>query len=396
MTIASGLHHDGALPTADEVMSPTTERLAVYLWLSLIDNRLPSYVARVYAHDLQSCTLKDIQPRLSQSMDSLLAELSTQEEIQIHYTKSKFHQHSNRNNKNFNNFNNKPKHKNKHCVICKSASRPHTGHDINDCWFVSKFEKMEIAKALQVTVDQEDDEFDSSQAPTSNIHKLDIDSPPPIRSSSPPITNDIPTVQKVECDASPFFFAFFKHNPCHVVIDTGATSSVVSQSFVQRVGIPIKSTLHSARSADKSNLPVLGEVHFTMNFGNHDLPITALIIEKLDCDILAGIPFCKYNDIHVHLKAENISINTTVIPYGSKRSPTNPKIRRVNSILLRNNSEKVLMPGDFLEFEDKNLLEFDGEVAIEPHHIQAKSNSWIQPNNIQNYRWYITYPQPHR
>ena len=116
-----------------------------------------------------------------------------------------------------------------------------------------------------------------------------------------------------------------------------------------------------------------------MNFGNHDLPITALVIEKLDCDILAGIPFCKHNDIHVHLKAETISINTTVIPYGSKHSPKNPRIRRVNSVLLRNNSEKVLMPGDFLEFEDKNLLEFDGEVAIELHQIQPTSDSWIQP-----------------
>ena len=38
----------------DEVMSPTTERLAVYLWLSLIDERLPAYIARVYAHDRSS------------------------------------------------------------------------------------------------------------------------------------------------------------------------------------------------------------------------------------------------------------------------------------------------------------------------------------------------------
>jgi len=45
LTVASGLRHDGALPTVDEAMSPTTERLAVYLWLSLIDNRLPTYVS---------------------------------------------------------------------------------------------------------------------------------------------------------------------------------------------------------------------------------------------------------------------------------------------------------------------------------------------------------------
>ena len=60
-------------------------------------------------------------------------------------------------------------------------------------------------------------------------------------------------VQKVECDTSPFFFAFYKHHPCHIVTDTGATSSIVSQAFVKRSGIDIKKTVHSARSADKSN-----------------------------------------------------------------------------------------------------------------------------------------------
>ena len=60
LTVASNLQHDGERPTQDETMSPTTERLAVYLWLDLIDQRLPAYVARVYAHDLQTKTLKDI------------------------------------------------------------------------------------------------------------------------------------------------------------------------------------------------------------------------------------------------------------------------------------------------------------------------------------------------
>ena len=32
LTVGSGLLHDGVVPNEDEVMSPTTERLAVYLW----------------------------------------------------------------------------------------------------------------------------------------------------------------------------------------------------------------------------------------------------------------------------------------------------------------------------------------------------------------------------
>ena len=37
LTVESAIKHDGVVPTTDEEMSPTTERLAVYLWLSLID-----------------------------------------------------------------------------------------------------------------------------------------------------------------------------------------------------------------------------------------------------------------------------------------------------------------------------------------------------------------------
>ena len=87
LTVASGLLHDGEVIAEDEVMSPTVERLAVLHWLSLIDKRLPTYVARVFAHDLQSKTLKDIQPQLALSMDSLLAEISAQEDIQVHYAR---------------------------------------------------------------------------------------------------------------------------------------------------------------------------------------------------------------------------------------------------------------------------------------------------------------------
>ena len=127
LTVASGLHHDGALPVSDEVMSPTIERLAVYLWLQLIDSRLPAYVARIYAHDLETHTLKDIQPRLSQSMDSILAELSAQEEIHVQYTKSKYRSSGGYSRNNVLPSKKTPRSKStKTCSLCKAANRPHT------------------------------------------------------------------------------------------------------------------------------------------------------------------------------------------------------------------------------------------------------------------------------
>ena len=97
-------------------------------------------------------------------MDFILAELSAQEEIQIQYTKSKYQFSSGRTN------NKQPPRKqssskpNKTCSLCKAANQQYTGHNINDCWFLSKFEKMEIAKAFQVTVDYESDRDDDNES----------------------------------------------------------------------------------------------------------------------------------------------------------------------------------------------------------------------------------------
>lgn len=371
LTVTSRLQHDGEVPTVDEVMSPTTERLAVYMWLSLIDQRLPAYIARVFAHDLQTKTLKDIQPLLSQSMDSLLAEITAQEDIQIHYARSSFKTRNN--SKPFlrdtsSPSQNRPSNSAKNCTICKAAGRKFQGHNVASCWFLSKFEKLEIAKALQVTVDDFDDDLDT----TDESHVNQVTN----------VNEGVPaaTIQKVECDSSPFFYAFYHHHPCHVVVDTGATSSIVSRSFLQSVGITPRSTLHSARSADKSRLEVQGEVHITLQFAGMNLPITALVLDKLDCDILAGIPFCKTNDVQIHLKSECISIKDIKVPYGSKDIGKTYDVNYAESFILRNGSPKVVMPGEFVEVYADELKPFNGEVSIEPRNESPLCGTWPEPS----------------
>ena len=147
---------------------------AVYIWLILIDQRLPAYVARVYSHDLQKKSLKDLQPQICDSMDSLLAEINSQEDIQINYSRSSFNNRQPRfNNKNTLQNNNITSQLNRYrtprtqgapasvpqkdCVLCKSAGRPSRGHNVSSCWYISKADKLEMVKALQVTVEYDGD-----------------------------------------------------------------------------------------------------------------------------------------------------------------------------------------------------------------------------------------------
>ena len=83
------------------------------------------HVSRVYAHDLQSKNIKEIQPQLDESMKCHLSDLSVQEDIAINYAKFRrqkqqgqsFERHDQRpfNSKNFGT--------NKSCSLCKSAGR---------------------------------------------------------------------------------------------------------------------------------------------------------------------------------------------------------------------------------------------------------------------------------
>ena len=57
LSTTSNILYDGEAIGADEEMSPTVERLAVLWWLTLIDNRLPAYVSRIYAVSYTHLTL---------------------------------------------------------------------------------------------------------------------------------------------------------------------------------------------------------------------------------------------------------------------------------------------------------------------------------------------------
>ena len=370
LTTESGLTHDGTLVTENEEISPTTERLAVYLWLNLIDERLPSYISRVFAHDLQSKSLKDIQPQICSAMDSLLQEINTQEEIQVQYSRSSYNTRQQRKPLTNRRPTNRPNQSNKLCILCKAANRPFQGHDISSCWFITRFERMEMSKALAVEVDDPND-LEPQEA---EFHALQDTEPTPITndSSSP----EPASAQRVQCHSSPYFFAYYKHQPCKIVIDTGATSSIVSQSFTQRAKIIVRPTTHAARQIDKTPLKVLGEVKFNISFRDFTLPIEALVTNSLDCDILAGVPFCRNNDINAYMGSDEISIHGTRIPYGCKPTDQHEVYRVQTSYILRTPSQTVIYPGEYLEVNVSDFEKHESEVAIEPRVDSPLDGTW--------------------
>ena len=87
---------------------------------------------------------------------------------------------------------------------------------------------MEMAKAFQVCVEDTDESVEVNRT----VYQ---ESSPEEAAASPSVVGNATTdssVKKVACDTSPFFYAFYDHHPCHVVIDSGATSPIVSRAFL--------------------------------------------------------------------------------------------------------------------------------------------------------------------
>ena len=75
---SGGICHHDELPTEDEDVSPTLENLAVLIWLQLTHLELPFLVKQRYGTELSSPTIASIKSEVSQPLDSLLEESSTQ------------------------------------------------------------------------------------------------------------------------------------------------------------------------------------------------------------------------------------------------------------------------------------------------------------------------------
>jgi hypothetical protein len=124
-----------------------------------------------------------------------------------------------------------------------------------------------------------------------------------------------------------------------------------------------------------------GEVHITLTRGATPFVLEAVVVEDLDCDILAGVPFMKKNKIVLDLPNDSIIIaNKYHLPYSSNPDhDLSSDVRHSKSFLLRASSKEVILPGDFLELKSPPELKDDITIAVEPR-CDSGSDSWIHPD----------------
>ncbi|KAJ8388921.1 hypothetical protein AAFF_G00126770 [Aldrovandia affinis] len=175
-------------------------------------------------------------------------------------------------------------------------------------------------------------------------------------------------VQRVLIKQSPYLDAFHEHLPVRLTIDSGATGNMMKASCATQLGVTITGSTQSAHQADGSSLlKVLGEIRTHFQRDGHNLYFEGLVVEDLDSDILAGIPFMEKNDVSIRPAKHQICLGDDVYRYGTYHTSTDRHaVQRAH--VLRAPAKSTVWPGEYIELDlPPDLCDVDGELAVEPH-----------------------------
>ena len=317
-----------------------------------------------YGTELRSRTLASIKPEISQALDSLLDEVHNGEDAKAMRAFASRPPNAPRSaslptvrtSRFPSNSKPRPTRIQKTCPLCKQVSRSDIRHFLSECTYLPEHDRKYILKARQVA-----DIFDDQPADHESDHEGDTTTPVP--HAEPPLHSESRYV------SIPTWIMFYDNHTTHVTIDSGATSNMIRAFTAKRLGAHITESSRSAHQADGSSpLTIVGETRLTLTRENRDFLFEGLVVDNLNVDILAGIPFMAENDIAIRPAKRQISLGdgSTVI-YGSPKEPPSRNAIRRAHVLHAPSASTTVWPGDFIEPNlPDDMSNLDNTFALEP------------------------------
>ena len=199
---------------------------------------------------------------------------------------------------------------------------------------------------------------DEPQAPVKTIAQINI--------------SEVIKIRKINIYESPILSATSNMKTVHIVLDTGATASLISAAKASELKLKIFPTIHRAVQVDGiSNLKVLGEVHTEFTRGSLSLHFSGLVVNKLGTEILGGTNFHKENDVYSRMAKDMIVIKGSNIFQSTPVEIMKLDEGNKSAKLVRVKQTKILMPGDSLQFELPPSCPESGIFFVEPKYGQG-------------------------
>ena len=155
---------------------------------------------------------------------------------------------------------------------------------------------------------------------------------------------------RVSIYESPIFTVTKDNIQIHIILDTGATASLITLAKAKELQLSINPTSHKAVQVDGvSDLKVLGEVHTHFYRGQIQLQFSGLVVNHLGTDVLGGTNFHTENDIYCRMSQGSIVVKGNNI--FQMTPPEVMKMSKPKSRLVKVKRTQTVMPGDSIQLQ---------------------------------------------
>ena len=360
-------------------------------WLELLHPSLPNKISKTFSHELRTKSLKDLHPQILEQIDELLNQIDEKDDnndISLMYTnfsskpasfnpsKSRYEPQKRGNTKSFyrrgSYFQHQPRQNTsfKKCEACRAVGEPFIGHSIYNCSNITAKDRPSMLKTFALQVDEVEEDFLEDELSVSEIKQVQFTEPTdnPAKFENPDIE-----VSRVNIEESPKINVNILNSTVTMVIDTGATGSMIRLDLFNSIGLRIYPSPHSAMQADgESSLNVVGEIHTTViTEEKQALKLSAIVVTKLKAGLIVGTGFLRQHQIVIDFPQQQLRLPDHRIVKFSNAS-AHPKIS-----LLRAEVNCVIFPGEAMTLTTPpNFLE-DMDVAVEP---RCETTAWYEPS----------------
>ena len=98
--------------------------------------------------------------------------------------------------------------------------------------------------------------------------------------------------------------------PCWVIVDTGASTSLISRHMASLVGKPVNPHPHRLLGPIGNVMPTDGKMLAEVTFGKHKSTDEFIVVDELYPHVLIGLKFLCYNKRQVDIENETLKIRT--------------------------------------------------------------------------------------
>ena len=361
--------------TQNEILTPTLLNTMVVMWLNIIHSNLPATVCQYFSTHLRESTIFTIRNEISDAIPTLLKEINEKEGMVNRSGSYNNNRSGSYNNQKFQNRSNSSssssfKKYRRKCSFCEVAGRSAEGHYLSACPFLPPEDKKYMSRVRDIAVNEDDDNYYDDYKSPADAH---TGRTVPADESTPGIA------RRVDIISSPVLNVLVNSIPSDFTVDCGAETNLVEEAECHRIGAKIHPTSQRANMADgTSPLQTVGETHFTAIRDHHEFEFSGLVVKRLDCPVLAGMPFLQRNDVYVRFSANMIHLgDCCTVKYGAKnRGGINRRI----AIILRVPRRTCLLPGEKISLPLPEELKTADEVALEPRCMSVKdiTSNWLK------------------